>query len=112
MKPLRENKRDLTFKPNADILSDMKTFTVRDLDRRPAEVLDACERDGEVKIRRRSGRSFTLKSDEPPAPKITFGEWLDQINRRRRKLFPDGPVMTPEQAREFDRLIASEDRLL
>jgi hypothetical protein len=44
--------------PTSDILSDMKTFTVRELDRQPAVVLDACDKEGVVRIRRRNGRSW------------------------------------------------------
>src|SRR5262245_8716327 len=36
----------LDFAANADIMSDMKTFTVRELDREPATVLDAADKDG------------------------------------------------------------------
>ena len=101
----------LTKAANADILSDVRTFTVRDLDRKTREVLAACEREGEVKIRRRNGRTFTIKSDDRVQPKMSFAAWLGEIDRRRRALFPK-PIMTSKQAREFDKLLASEDRLL
>lgn len=45
----------------SDILSDMKTFTVRDFDRKPATVLDACDRDGAVRIQRRGDRRYTVR---------------------------------------------------
>ena len=51
---------------NADIMSDMKTFTVRDLDRSPSVVLDACDRDGEARIRRRDGKTYRLLPDTGP----------------------------------------------
>ena len=50
----------MTFLSNADILSDMKTFTVRDLDRKPSAVLDASEKEGVVYIERRDGRRYAL----------------------------------------------------
>src|SRR5256885_15126625 len=40
---------DLTRIANADILSDMKNFTVRDLDREAGAELGACEREGAAK---------------------------------------------------------------
>jgi hypothetical protein len=40
----------LTASSNADIMPDMKTFTVRDLDREPSVVLDAADRHGAVRI--------------------------------------------------------------
>jgi hypothetical protein len=89
----------------------MKTFTVRDLDRKPGEVLDACEREGAVQIRRRDGRTFTIRPSNPSPPKMSFGEWLDEINRRRRRLFPK-PALTRKQAEEFDKWLANEDRVL
>ena len=102
---------DLTGIANADILSDMKTFTVRDLDREPGAVLDACEREGAVKIRRRNGRTYTLKPDASARPRMPLRDWLDDLEQRRRKLFPK-PVLTRKQAREFDRSLANEDRVL
>lgn len=50
-------------------MSDMKTFTVRELDREPATVLNACDREGAVKIGRRDGRSYTIRPDS----------WSDRI---------------------------------
>jgi hypothetical protein len=89
----------------------MRTFTVRDLDRKPGEVLDTCEKEGVVQIRRRNGRTYTLKTDGPGKPKMAFSEWLKDIDRRRRRLFPR-PIMTAKEASEFDRLLSSEGRLL
>ena len=51
---------------NADMMSDMKTFTVRDLDRSPSVVLNACDRDGEARIRRRDGKTYRLVPDTEP----------------------------------------------
>lgn len=39
-------------------MSAMKTFTVRELDRAPSRVLEACDRDGEARIRRRDGKTY------------------------------------------------------
>jgi len=48
------------------MMSDMKTFTVRELDRQPAVVLDACDHDGEARIRRRDGRTYLLMPESEP----------------------------------------------
>src|SRR5205823_1838988 len=57
----------LTCVTNADKMSAMKTFTVRELDRVPNAVLDASDRDGAAKIRRRDGRTYTLRPDAGPS---------------------------------------------
>jgi len=41
-------------------MSDMKTFTVRDLDRSPSVVLDASRADGRVRIRERGGQTYII----------------------------------------------------
>jgi len=40
----------------------------------------------------------------------TFSEWLDEIDRRRKRLFPK--PLTRRQAQELDRLLTREDRML
>jgi hypothetical protein len=87
---------------NADKLSDMKTFTVRELDREPATVLDACDREGAVRIRRRNGRTYTLRPDEGPE-RITA---LPDFRARIAKVFPKR--LTAEQTRLADKLLAGE----
>ena len=101
----------LTGRRSADILTDMKTYSVRDLDRQPTTVLDVCDRDGAVQIRRRTGRTYTLQADASARRKLTLKEWLDDLQQKRRRLFPK-PVLTRKQAREFDRWLANEDRVL
>ena len=66
------------------MMSDMKIFTVRDMDRRPGDVLDACDASGEARIRRRDGRSYVLKTEAPAGTTITA---LPDFAVRRRKLF-------------------------
>jgi hypothetical protein len=74
----------LTFITDAEIMSAMKTFTVRELDREPAAVLDACDREGAVRIRRRNGRTYTLRPEASPA-RITA---LPDFHARTMKLPP------------------------
>lgn len=69
---------------SADMMSDMKTFTVRDLDRAPAIVLAACDRDGEARIRRRDGRIYRLMPAAGPKRAITG---LPDFTARRRQMF-------------------------
>ena len=88
---------------NADIVSDMKTFTVRDLDRTPSVVLDACDRDGEARIRRRNGRTYRLLVATEPARVITA---LPDFAARRKKLFPK--PLTAAFARALDQAIRGE----
>src|SRR5438132_5627485 len=44
-------------------------------------------------------------------PKVSFRDWLNELDARRHRLCPR-PIMTSEQAKEFDRLLAGEDRLI
>lgn len=42
----------------SDMDDKVVTYTLRDLNRRPAKVLSACDAEGEVEIRTRSGNVF------------------------------------------------------
>jgi hypothetical protein len=90
----------------SDILSDMKTFTVRDLDRKPATVLDACDREGAVRIQRRNGRRYTVRPDEGTAQKVPWRKAFAEHRARIARIFPE-PI-PEEQVRVVDRLIAGE----
>jgi hypothetical protein len=95
-------KSRLDFSANADIMSDMKTFTVRQLDREPGAVLDAADSDGAVRVKRRDGRSYSI---QPEARSARIKELPDFLGRIKR-IFPK-PV-SKSQAQEFDKLIAGE----
>ena len=84
------------------MMSDMKTFTVRELDRQPAAVLDACERDGSARVRRRDGRTYRI---EPEHKLQVIGE-LPDFAARRRRIFRK--PFSAEQAARFDKLVAGE----
>lgn len=85
------------------MMSDMKTFTVRDMDRQPAAVLDACDRDGEVRIRRRDGRVY-LVTPSVRAGKVMAG--LPDFTARLRKIFPK--PLTAKQTHLVDLAIRGE----
>ena len=94
-------------------MSDMKAFTVRDLDRTPAKVLAAADRDGLAHVRSRDGRLYVLRPEKIVTKKKT--DWSAFARARRaglKALFPEGPVLTPDQARAFDRLLAADGTLL
>jgi hypothetical protein len=85
------------------MMSDMKTFTVRDLDRSPRQVLHACSADGKARIRGRNGKSYVISPEAPAQTAITA---LPDFAARRAKLFS---VALPKAfARKFDRALASE----
>jgi hypothetical protein len=99
----------LTFFLNADMMSDMSTFTVRELDRTPSVVLRACDAEGVAVIRSRSGRSYEIR----PVP--SSGETVDKEALRlwlaRHKAWMKKNAMPPLSAlkrAELDRLIAGE----
>ena len=85
------------------MMSDLKTFTVRDLDRNPRVVLAACDAQGEARIRRRDGRTYLIKPDAPPRTTITS---LPDFAARRRRLFRDS--LPKSFARKFDQALAGE----
>ena len=80
----------------------MKTFTVRELDRVPNVVLDASDRDGAAKVRRRNGRTYTIRPDAG-GDRITA---VPDFRRRLAKLFPKS--IPAAQRRLVDKLLASE----
>ncbi len=84
-------------------MSDMKSFTVRDLDRRPGDVLDACDAGGEAHIRRRDGRTYVLKAETPAGAKMNE---LPDFAARRKKLF--ARPLSRTFAQKLDRAVAGE----
>lgn len=92
----------LTPDTNADILSDMKTYTVRELDREPAAVLDACDAEGVIRIRRRDGRTYSLR---PEKSQDRRAAWPDFAARRRSMQMPPIPAT---QAAKVDKLLSGE----
>ena len=88
------------------MLSDMKTYTVRDLDRKPATVLDACDREGVVRIQRRDGRRYTVRPEGGAAQKVPWKKAFAEHRARMKRIFPE-PI-PEEQVRILDRLIAGE----
>lgn len=87
-------------------MSDMKTFTARDLNRSPAKVLAAADRDGVARVRNRSGRSYLVKPDIVPAGKI---DWDDFVERRRAAIKRlNMPRISRAEGAALDRFIFGE----
>jgi hypothetical protein len=84
-------------------MSDMKTFTVRDLDRSPGEVLEASRIDGKARIRERGGKTYIITPEMSPTSHITA---LPNFAARRAALLPR--PLSPAFARKLDRALASE----
>ena len=80
----------------------MKTFTVRELDRRPAVVLDAADQDGMVQIKRRNGLLYSLQP-EGRGRRITA---LPDFAARRSAIFPR--TIPALQTRLVDKAMAGE----
>ena len=94
-------------------MSDMKTFNIRDLDRSPAKVLAAADHDGVARVRSRDGRVYVVRPEKVAARK--GADWASFARARQaglKKLFPDGPIMTAAQVKDFDRLLANDGPLL
>ncbi len=84
-------------------MSDVKTFTVRQLDRETAKVMEACDTYGSVRIKRRDGRTYTLEAEK----KKTLMGSLPDFAARRRKIF-GRKVISEKQAALADKLLAGE----
>ncbi len=98
----RSRRTLLDFPANADIMSDMKVFTVRQLDREPAVVLDAADKEGVVHVRRRDGRVYSIQPEASARKPIT----LPDFAARRRAIFPK--MIPAAQVRKVDKLIRGE----
>jgi hypothetical protein len=80
----------------------MKIFTVRQLDREPATVLDAADKEGIVHIRRRDGRIYSVQ----PEARTQRVVKLPDFRARRRAIF-SRPIPATQVA-IVDKLIAGE----
>lgn len=95
--------RQLDNPTNADIMSDMRTFTVRDLDRAPAAVLKASKVDGRARIRERGGQTYIIIPEVSAEKPITG---LPDFSKRRRRLFTG--VIPASTVQQLDKAIAGE----
>ena len=96
----------------SDIDVGVKTFTVRDLDRTPALVLAAADRDGVARVRQRGGRAYAIRPEAAPRKKSSDWAAFARQQRAWLKQTYAGPVLSSAQQAELDRLIASDGRLL
>ncbi|MCC6415515.1 MAG: hypothetical protein IT582_06375 [Opitutaceae bacterium] len=84
-------------------MSDMKTFTVRELDRSPALVLEASRADGRARVRARGGRSYII------TPEITESRplsGLPDFSKRRHRLVKG--VLSASMVKQLDKALAGE----
>ena len=84
-------------------MSDMRTYTVRELDRQPKMVLEACDIYGSARIRCRDGRTYVIKPEEKPGASMTA---LPDFSARRREVFKK--PASPSFVQKFDRAISGE----
>lgn len=84
-------------------MSDMKTFTVRDLDRSPGDVLETSRKEGRVRIRARSGQTYIITPEAAPQRRMTS---LPAFAERRNRLFKT--ALTAKTAAKLDQAIAGE----
>ncbi len=84
-------------------------FTLRDLNRQPAKVLDAVRKFGSAEVRTRSGEVFTVavKSDEAT---VGHPKTFPDFEARWKKLREWGLVPPPQSENDrLNRIIASEE---
>ena len=84
-------------------------FSLRDLNRRPAKVLEAVRKFGCAEIRTRSGEVFTMWAQRKPADGAAVARFPD-FSARWQKLREVGhvPPITSQNER-IDRIIAGEE---
>lgn len=88
---------------NADMMSDMRTFTVRDLDRSPSVVLEASRTEGRVRIRARGGQTYLIIPEAAPEKQMTeLPDFEQRRSRLMRKALPQSVIQ------QLDRAIAGE----
>ena len=87
------------------------TFTLRELNRQPAKVFEACDATGIVHIRMRDGRSYRLLPDAPPpAPSAPVTGIVESRRLLRIRLREAGFVPPNEAEMErLNRIIAGEE---
>lgn len=81
------------------------TFTVRDLNRQPAEVLKACDKRGSVRIQTRDGRAYSLRA-EPPAPPDPGLAFAERMQRHHERMKAAGFV--PLTTKQLNWIVAGE----
>jgi antitoxin (DNA-binding transcriptional repressor) of toxin-antitoxin stability system len=90
-------------------MSDMKTLTMRELNRKTASVLDAVER-GESFELRRNGRAVGYITRTPPTPQRS-PDWKAHFNWLRQKATKDDIEALAEFEQERHRHAAREKEL-
>ena len=85
------------------MMSDMKTFTVRDLDRSPSTVLEASKADGRARIRARGGQTYLVIPEAPPEKPMNG---LPDFKKRRQRLFTG--VVSAAMTEQLDKAIGGE----
>jgi hypothetical protein len=91
----------LTRSGDADMMSDMKTFTVRELDRSPGKVLAASRADGRARIRERGGRTYIIAPESAPEKRIAA---LPDFAKRRGRILVG--TLSATEVRQLDEAIA------
>lgn len=88
---------------------DATVFTLRDLNRQPAKVLEAVRKFGSAEIRTRSGEVFTFTAKVEKPKKLAAKE-LPDFEAHWKRLREAGLVPPPASANErIDRIIAGEE---
>ena len=90
-------------------MSTVATFTVRDLNRQPAKILDAVRKFGKAEVRTRGGEVFTV-ARKPVRRKLSAGDFtakFEALWKTQREL---GHVPPPASENErINRIIAGEE---
>jgi hypothetical protein len=80
----------------------MKAFTVRNLDRRPKAVLEACDKEGIARVQGRDGRRYTVRPEGGAGQKVPLVRLNAEHRARMKRIFAE-PI-PEEQLMEVDEL--------
>lgn len=96
--------------PEARTAKGPDTFTVRDLNRRPQDVLAAVDAFGSAHVQARSGRRYLIQSEpsaaDMAASRATLHQRLDALHAKMREQGSTG--FTAEGWETFSKVIAGE----
>ena len=82
---------------NSDIISDMKTFTKRDLDRDTRAVLAAADAEGSVMVETREGRRYQIRPILPESLGEAATDDLAEFQARVKSIWGAKPLTAKQE---------------
>ena len=93
------------------VMSERKAYTVRDMNRNTAKVLEACREYGSATIRSRNGDEYRItpvQKQDSPQPRSSFVERMRAHQKQLQEMGAAGPA-TEEGMERLNQIIAGEE---